>query len=153
MVRVTIPSLSSPRSVSDLGRIYFLAGRYDEALNTLEGAVSITAKNPEGLFYLGRSQMELGRLEKAGETFRTAIQMDKDYLQVYYFLGETDGRLNNMPDAHYYLGIYYFRKGQYRTARYHLTRARRMLHDPTKLEDVNQALEVMGPMPKDSEQR
>ena len=151
--RVQAKNALDPFILTDLGRIYFLAGRYDEALNTLEGAVSITAKNPEGLFYLGRSQMELGRLEKAGETFRTAIQMDKDYLQVYYFLGETDGRLNNMPDAHYYLGIYYFRKGQYRTARYHLTRARSMLQDPTKLEDVNQALDVMGPMPKDSGQR
>ncbi len=151
--RVQAKNALDPFILTDLGRIYFLDGRYEEALSTLEGAVSTTAKNSEGLFYLGRSQMELGRLEKAAETFETAIQMDKDYLQVYYFLGETDGRLNNMPDAHYYLGIYYFRKGQYRTARYHLTRARRMLHDPTKLEDVNQALEVMGPMPKDSEQR
>jgi predicted Zn-dependent protease len=149
--RVQAKNALDPFILTDLGRIYFLDGRYEEAISTLEGAVSISAKNPEGLFYLGRSQMELGRLEKAAETFYSAIQMDKDYLTAYYFLGETEGRRSNMPDAHYFLGIYYFRKGQYRTARYHLTRARSMLKDPSKLEDVNQALEVMGPLPKDSE--
>lgn len=146
--RVLAKNALDPFILTDLGRIYFLAGRYEEALNTLEGAVSLSADNPEGLFYLGRAQMELGRLDKAAQTFTTAIQMDKEYLPIYYFLGETDGRLHNMPDAHYYLGIYYYRKGEYRNARYHLTRARSMLKDPTKREETEQALKSMGPAPK-----
>jgi len=151
--RVQAKSALDPYILTDLGRIYFLDGRYEEALSTLEGAVSIMSKNPEGLFYLGRSQMELGQLKKAAESFEAAIHTDKQYLQAYYFLGDTDGRLNNMPDAHCYLGLYYFYKGQYRTAQYHLSRARSMLQDPVKLKEVNQALEAMGPLPKNSGQR
>jgi predicted Zn-dependent protease len=137
-----------PYILTDLGRIYFLDGRYEEALGALEGAVSLASNNPEGLFYQGRAQMELGQLKKAAQSFEAAIGVDRQYLPAYYFLGETDGRLKNMPDAHYYLGIYYYRKGQNRTARYHLARARRLLRDPNKLEAVNQALKAIGPKTK-----
>jgi beta-barrel assembly-enhancing protease len=149
--RVQVRNALDPYILTDLGRIYFLAGRYEEALGALEGAVSLTSDNPEGLFYQGRSQMELGQLKKAAESFKAAIRVDRHYLPAYYFLGETDGRLDNMPDAHYYLGIYYYRKGQNPTARYHLTRARRLLRDPAKLEAVDQALKAIGPRPRAGE--
>jgi predicted Zn-dependent protease len=149
--RVQAKNALDPYILTDLGRVYFLDGRYEKALGALEGAVSLAARNPEGLFYLGRSQMELGQLKKAADSFEAAIQIDRQYLPAYYFLGETNGRLNNMPDAHYYLGIYYFRKGQNRTARYHLVRAKRLLRDPTKKEEVDQALKSMGPAQRDTE--
>jgi predicted Zn-dependent protease len=138
-----------PYILTDLGRIYFMDGRYREALDTLEGALSITANNPEGLFYMGRSQMELDQMVNAAETFNTLINKYKDYKQAYYALGETYGRLNNMPDAHYYLGIYYHKKGEYRTARFHLERARRILEDPAKLETIEQTLKTIGPLSKE----
>jgi beta-barrel assembly-enhancing protease len=147
--RVQAKNALDPCILTDLGRIYFLDGRYEEALGALEGAVSLASNNPEGLFYQGRSQMELGQLKKAAETFEATIREDRQYLPAYYFLGETDGRLNNMPDAHYYLGIYYYRKGQNRTAHYHLTRALRLLRDPAKREEVDQALKSMGPLRKE----
>jgi beta-barrel assembly-enhancing protease len=151
LLRVQVKNALDPYILTDLGRIYFLDGRYEKAMGALEGAVSLAARNPEGLFYLGRSQMELGHLKKAADSFEAAIQIDRQYLPAYYFLGETDGRLNNMPDAHYYLGIYYFRKGQNRTARYHLARAKRMLRDPAKKEEVDQALKSIGPSRRGSE--
>lgn len=138
-----------PYILTDLGRIYFMDGRYREALNTLEGALSITADNPEGLFYLGRSQMELDQMGAAAETFNTLINKYKDYEQAYYALGETYGHLDNMPNAHYFLGIFYYKKGEYRTARFHLVRARRMLQDPAKLETIEQTLEAIGPLSKE----
>ena len=149
--RVQAKNALDPYILADLGRIYFLDGRYEEALGTLEGAVSLASGNPEGLFYLGRSQMELGQLKKSTESFEAAIRVDPQYLPAYYFLGETNGRLNNMPDAHYYLGIYYYQKGQNRTARYHLTRALRLLRDPIKREAVDQALKAMGPRSRDGQ--
>jgi predicted Zn-dependent protease len=143
--RVQAKNALDPNILTDLGRIYYLGGHYEKALGALEGAVSLASNNPEGLFYQGRSQMELGRLKKAAKSFEAAIRVDPHYLPAYYFLGETYGRLDIMPDAHYYLGIYYYRKAQNRTARYHLTRARRLLRDPAKLEDVDQVLKSMGP--------
>ena len=143
--RVQVRNALDPFILTDLGRIYFLDGRYEQAVSTLEGAVSIGADNPDGLFYLGRARMELDQLEKAEDTFKTLIQKNEDYQSAYYFLGETLGRRSDMPDAHYYLGMYYFKKGEYRNARYHLEKARQMLSDPLKLEAVKQAMESMGP--------
>jgi tetratricopeptide (TPR) repeat protein len=88
--------------------------------------------------------MELGRLQSAAEAFTALLQKDDDYQQAYYFLGDTSGRLNNMADAHYYLGLYYYKKGENRNARYHLEKARQMLHDPIKLENVKKALDTMN---------
>ncbi len=138
-----------PFILGDLGRIYFLGGRYKEALNTLEGAVSLSAANPEGLFYLGRTLLELGQLEKASENFESLIDQHKDYQQAYFFLGETYGKLGRMADAHFHLGIYYFRKSEYRTARFHLTRAQKMIEDPAKLEAIKKALKTMGKPPRE----
>ena len=140
-----------PFILTDLGRIYFLDGQYEKAINTLEGAVSIGKDNSEGLFYLGRARMELGQLQNAAEAFKTLLQKDEDYQQAYYFLGDTSGRLNNMADAHYYLGLYYFKKGENRNARYHLEKARQLLHDPIKLEDVKKALESLPHPSKDNQ--
>ena len=151
--RVQAKHALDPYILTDLGRIYFLDGRYEEAINTLESAVSESAQNAEGRFYLGRTQMEMGRLEKAVETFTAALQIDKQYLPAMYFLGKTNGRLGNMPEAHFHLGLYYYYKGQYRNARHHLARARDLLSDPDKLEEVNQALKAMGPGPKDNQQQ
>jgi predicted Zn-dependent protease len=143
--RVLARKALDPFILTDLGRIYFLDGQYEKAINTLEGAVSISKENSEGLFYLGRARMELGQLQAAAEAFETLLQKDEDYQQAYYFLGETSGRLNDMADAHYYLGLYYYKKGDNRNARYHLEKSRQMLHDPIKLENVKKALDAMHP--------
>lgn len=132
-----------PFILGDLGRVYFLSGRYQEALGTLEGAVSLSAGNSEGLFYLGRTQLELGQLEKASRNFELLIDQHKDYQQAYYFLGETYGKLGQMAEAHFHLGIYYYRKNEYRTARFHLTRAQKMIDDPVKLKVIDKALKPL----------
>jgi predicted Zn-dependent protease len=137
-----------PYILTDLGRIYYSDGRYTQALNTLEGALSISSDNPQGLYYLGRCQMALNQLPKAVETFDKLIDQYNGYKEAYYSLGQTHGRLNNMPDAHYFLGLFYYKKGEYRTAYYHLTKAKGMVQNPTKLEIIDNTLKVMGPLPK-----
>jgi predicted Zn-dependent protease len=149
--RVQAKNALDPFILTDLGRIYFLDGRYEEAVSTLEGAVTIGTDNSEGLFYLGRCRMEMGQLEKAAQIFEALLQKDQDYQPAYYFLGQTEGRLNDMPDAHYYLGLYYCNRGDYRTARHHLEKARQMLKDPIKRDNVKQALESMGPPPREGQ--
>lgn len=138
-----------PFILTDLGRIYFTDGRYKEAKSALEGALSISDDNPEGLFYLGRCQMELNQLTEAAETFNRLIKNYKSYKEAYYALGETYGRLNEMPGAHYYLGLFYYKKGEYRTAHFHLVRARGMVQDPNRLEAIEKILEAIGPLPKE----
>lgn len=138
-----------PFILTDLGRIYFMDGRYKEAYNTLEGALSISSDNPEGLFYFGRTLVELDQLDEAARTFNTLISKYRGYKEAYYSLGETYGRLNDLPNAHYYLGLFYYKKGEYRTANFHLVRAKRIVKDQAKLETIEKTLKSIGPLPKE----
>ena len=121
-----------PYILKDLGLIYFLDGRYQEALLILEGAISITSDDPESLFYFGLTQVELGRIKEAAVTFENLIAKHFDYTQALYSLGETYNKLGRQGDAHYYLGIYYKKKANLKSADFHLKRALENLADPDK---------------------
>jgi predicted Zn-dependent protease len=135
-----------PFILTDLGHIYFMDGRYQEAHDTLEGALSIQANNPAGLFYLGRTQMELNQLNEAIGTFTKLIKEYPDHKPAYYSLGDTYGRNRDMPNAHYYLGLHSVKTGDVRNAHFHLSRARRLIEDPAKIEAIDKALEEIGPL-------
>lgn len=134
-----------PVILSDLGRLYFLSGRYEEALNVLEGAVSLPGNAPEGWFYLGRTYMALGQSPQAIKAFNTLLQTHRNYRQAYYFLGQTYDKLGRAGEAHYYLGIFHFKKGEFSTARHHFNLAQKSLQDPAKLETIREVLEKMRP--------
>jgi len=112
-----------PDILRDLGRTYFQDGRYGEARKTLEGAISLAPDDPEILFYLGRISMETGNLIEAKELFLTITEKYFYYNQALYFLGETCGKLSDMADAHYYLGLYYSGKEDIKNTRFHLEKA------------------------------
>jgi len=140
-----------PILLGDLGRVYFLQGRTEDALRVLQGAASLNSSNPDILFYLGRCHMAMGDYTDAAETFETLISRHKNHTQAYYFLGETYGKLDQMPNAHYFLGLYHLKKGDLRTAYFHLERAQKTLQDPSKLETVNNALKSIGKLPAEDE--
>lgn len=129
-----------PYILKDLGLIYFIDGRYQEAFLVLEGAISITSEDPESLFYFGRTQMELGLIKDAAVTFENLIAKHFYYTQALYSLGETYNKLGRQGDAHYYLGIYYKRKANLKSAAFHLKRAWENLADPDKKAKIEEML-------------
>ena len=130
-----------PYILKDLGRVYFLEGRYTEASNVLKGTVNIAKNDPECLFYLGRAQMELGHLAKAATIFEDLISLRPDYKQTYYYLGQTYGKIGKLGDAHYHLGIYYNKKKNFKNALFHLNRALEKTDDPNKKATIENMLE------------
>jgi predicted Zn-dependent protease len=116
----------------DLGKTYFHMGDYARALRTLKGALAFSPKDPEGWFLLGRVQTEMGDLQGALDSFKTLANTAPDYLPGTYHLGETYGKLGNLGDAHYYLGIYYKKRGRFRNAEFHLRRALTLLAKDTE---------------------
>ncbi len=129
----------------DLGQIYFHMGQYDSALKTLRGALAFSPKDAEGWFLLGRAQMEMGDLHAALESFKTLVNMAPDYLPGTYYLGETYGRLGNLGEAHYHLGIYFKEKGRFKNARFHLNRALNLLAgDAEKKLTIEKALRELS---------
>jgi predicted Zn-dependent protease len=134
-----------PYILSDLGRIYFLEGKYNEALNLLQSAQGMIPEDPECLFYLARTQMELGDPQRAGSIFADLTNRYPDFQESYYFLGQSLGMQGNMVDAHYTLGLYYLKKGDGRAARTQLERALTYADTAEQKEKINKLLKTIKP--------
>jgi predicted Zn-dependent protease len=126
--------------IRDLGRVYFISGRYPEAEQILLAAESLAPNNPKRLFYLGRTRLEMGRLEEAAATFEQLISNHPDYTQAYYFLGDTYGKLGRLGEAHYYLGIYYKNISDFKNAGFHLNKSLEDIRDPIKRDKAEKML-------------
>ncbi|RJQ87120.1 MAG: tetratricopeptide repeat protein [Desulfobacteraceae bacterium] len=139
-----------PIVLGDLGKIYFLAGRTKDALEILRGAATLPNPNPEGLFYLGRTYIESGDYAAAADSLERLLRIQDDYAPAYYYLGEAYGKLGRNPEAHYFLGMYHFKKGDDRLAYHHLVRAQKEIQDPAKLETIKKSLEILNKLPKEA---
>lgn len=138
-----------PYVLNDLGRVYFLAGKHQDAIGILEGAVSLSPENREAQFLLGRAQMELGELKSARKSFETLITLQPNYPQASYFLGKTYGRLGQLDQAHYFLGVYYRQKGDLKNAQFHLKRALALMNDPARREKTEEMLRAIKKQKKE----
>jgi predicted Zn-dependent protease len=129
----------------DLGKTYFHMGDYASALKTLRGVLASSPQDREGSFLLGRAQMETGDLHGALDSFKTLVDTAPDYLPGTYYLGETYGKLGNLGEAHYYLGVYYKEKGSFKNAKFHLNRALSLLaRDSARRLTIEKALKELS---------
>jgi beta-barrel assembly-enhancing protease len=129
-----------PYMLKDIGRLYFMEGDYQKAFSILDGASSIVSNDPEALYYLGRSQLELGHFTDAVATFEQLIDNQPDYTQAYYALGETYYKLGKTGYSHYYLGMYYKNKSDFKSAVFHLQKALETMRDTDKKADIEKLL-------------
>ena len=118
--------------IRDLGRVYFLAGRYEKALKVLQSFKIMAPNHPLRLFYLGRTQIKMGLYQDAIDAFEKLISLYPDYTEAYYFIGYTYGKLDKLNYAHYYLGVYYKMISNHKTASFHLKKALKTMGDPEK---------------------
>ena len=131
--------------VRDLGKTYFHMGDYASALKTLKGALAFSPEDPEGWFLLGRAQMEMGDLQGALDCFKTLVNTAPDYLPGTRYLGETYGKLGNDGEAHYHLGIYNQKKGEFKIAEFHFKRALNLLaKDGERRQAIEKALKELS---------
>lgn len=137
--------------LKDLGRLYFLEGNYQQAFSTLDGAAGINPNDPDILFYLGRTQAELGRLTDAVKTFEKLVSKQQNYPRAFYTLGETYWKLGDKGEAHYYLGLHYKNKKDFKNAVFHLKKALENINEPYKKAKVDELLNEIGKKKKASE--
>ncbi len=107
----------------DLGRIYFLDGQYDKALGILQNVHRMKPKDPECILYLGRTQLEMGQFKDASANFQSLIDNYPKFKHGFYFLGQSLGKEGKLGDAHYFLGIYYLKERDFKSATVHFKRA------------------------------
>lgn len=138
-----------PYLLMDLGWIYFLDGQFPQALKTLESAGSMIPDDPECLFYLGRTQMELGNLAEASDNLLKLTRQHPDFTQAYYFLGQSLGQQQKLGDAHYYLGVFYLRKRDFKNARIQFKQALKYPQDDERRKKIDEWLDKMSGKAKD----
>jgi predicted Zn-dependent protease len=129
-----------PVVLTGMGRVYFGAGNYNEALSILDSAVSLAPDDSEAKFYLGKTQMELGKYPQAAETLQTVFRRYPEHRQTLYDLGKIYGAMGKDADAAYYLGLFYRLNAEYRNAVFQFQRALDMGIDPMKKEQIEKLL-------------
>ncbi|MBI5589295.1 MAG: M48 family metalloprotease [Deltaproteobacteria bacterium] len=125
-----------PTILTELGRTYFLDGRYAEALGTLQGSLDISPDATEGLFYTGRCLIELGKFQEATRFLESLLRSTPDYPDALFYLGSAYGSLGKTSDACYYLGSYYYTRGDYKNAVVQLEKAMESTTDPEKKSEI-----------------
>lgn len=133
----------NPYILTDIGRLYYLQGHYQEALDSLEGAVSISPDYPDGIFYLSKTYMEMGKLKKAVTLLENMIANKRNHNSARYALAEAYGKLGEAGQAHYHLGLYYFSKKDAKNALFHLKRASQIIKDPDQLKKIDKKIKII----------
>lgn len=130
-----------PYLAVDLGRLEFMAGKYEKAEKTLTRIEDLSEYGPKGLFFRGRARMAGGETEAAIADFKKVAESFPDYPRALLFLGQGLGEQGRLGQAHYYLGRYYRETGELENAMFHLKRALRETVDPVLTEKIHEAQE------------
>jgi predicted Zn-dependent protease len=143
--------------LKDMGETNFLDGRYENALESLKGSVSVDSEDPETYYLMGRSQLALNLFSEAIGSLEKVLEKRPDYLQALYYLGEAYGKQGNMGDAHFCLGRYYLGRGDIKNALFHLQQAIRLSPDPVRKEEAEKLLaearKERAKMPQEQEEQ
>lgn len=129
-----------PYILRDLGWIYYLDGQFPQALKTLDSACGMMPNDPECIYYQGRTQLEMGNLSEAADKFLIITRQYPQFTQAFYYLGQSLGQQQNLGDAHYYLGVYYMKKREYKNASVQFKQALKHLQDADKRKKVEEWL-------------
>jgi len=135
-----------PYLLGELGRAQYFEGLYRPALNNLEAAVKIFPEFADGFFYLGRTYQQLGMYPEAVRYLEELFDLAPRYPRLSYFIGNAYGKLGQLGQAHYYLALYYLKKGEQETARFHLQRAQKAETDPVNKDRIEDLLSKLKPV-------
>ncbi|MFO7560271.1 MAG: M48 family metalloprotease [Desulfobacterales bacterium] len=129
--------------IRDLGKMYYLDGKYHKALELLKSSKSLPQFDAEGELYLARTLKKLSRNKEAVSAFQKILEKRPAYSKTYYYLGEIYGKMGQLGDAHYYLGTYYRYERKYDNAVFHLKKALEFLTDSEKIDNAKKMLEKL----------
>jgi TolA-binding protein len=101
-------------------------------------------KDPECAFYLGRTNLEVGNLTEASDNFLKITQQFPQYTPAFYYLGQSLGKQQQLGDAHYYLGVYYLRKREFKKAMVQLKQALKHQQDADKRKQIEDWMAKMS---------
>lgn len=108
----------------ELGIVYFLSGRVDQAIENLEVIRSAPSEGKNGdlmtLYYLGRGYQEKGDFARSLPLLLKVQKEKPEFIDVYYYLGSVYGRTGQKGLSHFYFGKYFKLKQEKNNALLHL---------------------------------
>ena len=132
-----------PYILRDVGRVYYLDGQYQQSLKMLKTALNMIPDDADCGLFLGQTYMEMGSFDEASPVLREVVAKHPRYTRAYYILGQSLGKQGNLADAHYYLGIYHARKGDYKTAIAQYRRALKYVKDVERRTQIEERLKKL----------
>ena len=129
-----------PYILRDAGRVYYLDGQYQQSIKMLKTAHNLIPDDADCGLYLGQTYMEMGLLDEASPVLREVVEKHPGYTKAYFILGQSLGKQGNLGDAHYYLGVYHTRKGDYKTAVAQYRRALKYVKDVKRRTKIDKLL-------------
>ena len=108
----------------ELGIVYFLSGRVDQAIENLEAIRSAPSEGKPSdlmtLYYLGRGYQEKGDFARALPLLLKVQKEKPEFIDVYYYLGSVYGRTGQKGLSHFYFGKHFKLKQEKNNALLHL---------------------------------
>jgi predicted Zn-dependent protease len=119
----------------DLGQVFLMKGNLETAIQKLGQASLLDPKDGSTAFFLGRAYQDKGENQLALENYQKAIKLGLETEDLYYYLGMTYGNLNNLGQAHYFLGKSFGIKGERGKALFHFKTALRYVDEDSGQKD------------------
>ena len=129
-----------PYILRDVGRVYYSNGQYQQSLKMLKTAQNMIPDDAECGLYLGQTYMDMGLFDEASSVLLDVVKKHPGYTKAYFILGQSLGKQGNLGDAHYYLGVYHTRRGEYKIAVVQYRRALKYVKDPDKRKKIEERL-------------
>ncbi|HXX36044.1 MAG TPA: M48 family metalloprotease [Thermodesulfobacteriota bacterium] len=111
----------------ELGIVYFLSGKVDQAIEHLEALRSAPGQGQHSdlmtLYYLGRGYQEKGDFAKALPLLLKVQRERPEFADVYYHLGSVYGRTGQKGLSHFYFGKHFKSKRERSNALLHFRTA------------------------------
>jgi len=137
----------------ELGIVYFLSGKVDQAIEKLEALRATPGQgqlnDPMTLYYLGRGYQEKGEFVKALPLLLEVKKGEPEFLDVYRDLGSVYGRTEQKGLSHFYFGKYFKLKQERKNALLHFRTALDWLErgSPEREEAQNEMKELASLKP------
>ena len=95
----------------ELGIVYFLSGKMDQAIEELETIRSASSEGKDSdlmtLYYLGRGYQEKGDFARALPLLLKVQKAEPEFMDVYHDVGSVYGRTGQKGLSHFYFGKYF----------------------------------------------
>ena len=135
-------NIFDPMILLEMGRVYLLNGEPQKALNVLDGLETGPVMGVMTRFNQAEAYLELRNLPKAKNLFNAIIDKAPSlYPKAYYNLANILSLEKNPGLSHYYLGVYYSKINNDKTAIIHLNKALDTLKDAAEIKKAEKLLD------------